>query len=113
MPIHPPAHTVFRNVKDYIHMYGAAGKNFFLISFSQAIIHIYVCYLHPVYRLGDGVTDDTAAINAAISAGGRYGHGRGQSSPTAPAIIYFPAGTNLISGSITDYYFTQLIGRSY
>ncbi|KAJ5082967.1 CAZyme family GH55 [Penicillium argentinense] len=60
---------------------------------------------------GDGVTDDTAAINAAISDGGRYGPSSRESSTTTPAIVYFPAGTYLISSPIIDYYFTQLIGN--
>ncbi|KAJ5138320.1 Pectin lyase fold/virulence factor [Penicillium bovifimosum] len=62
--------------------------------------------------IGDGVTDDTAAINAAISAGGRFGPASRQSSTTTPAIVYFPSGTYLISSSIIDYYFTQLIGNA-
>ena len=57
------------------------------------------------------MTDDTAAINAAISAGGRFGPSSGETSTTTPAIVYFPAGTYLISSSIIDYYFTQLIGN--
>lgn len=61
--------------------------------------------------IGDGVTDDTAAINAAISDGGRYSPASGETSTTTPAIVYFPAGTYLISTSIIDYYFTQLIGN--
>ncbi|KAJ6050230.1 hypothetical protein N7499_010381 [Penicillium canescens] len=61
---------------------------------------------------GDGVTDDTAAINAAISAGGRFGPAGRQTSTTTPAIVYFPSGTYLISTSIIDYYFTQLIGNA-
>ncbi|CAG8321252.1 unnamed protein product [Penicillium salamii] len=61
---------------------------------------------------GDGVTDDTAAINAAISAGGRFGPASRQSSTTTPAIVYFPSGTYIISTSIIDYYFTQLIGNA-
>ncbi|KAJ5662530.1 Pectin lyase fold/virulence factor [Penicillium maclennaniae] len=60
---------------------------------------------------GDGVTDDTAAINLAISDGGRYGPASRESSTTTPAIVYFPEGTYLISTSIIDYYFTQLIGN--
>ncbi|KAL1962166.1 hypothetical protein VTN77DRAFT_512 [Rasamsonia byssochlamydoides] len=60
---------------------------------------------------GDGVTDDTAAINAAISGGGRNGPSSGETTTTTPAIVYFPAGTYLISSSIIDYYFTQLIGN--
>ncbi|RDW84364.1 hypothetical protein BP6252_01954 [Coleophoma cylindrospora] len=59
---------------------------------------------------GDGIADDTAAINAAISAGGRCGQGC-SSSTTTPAVVYFPAGTYLISSSIVDYYYTQLIGN--
>lgn len=42
---------------------------------------------------GDGVTDDTEAINAAISDGGRcefYGECHG--ATTTPALVYFPAG---------------------
>ncbi|RAL65105.1 hypothetical protein DID88_001211 [Monilinia fructigena] len=59
---------------------------------------------------GDGVTDDTAAINAAISAGGRCGQGC-SSTTTTPAVVYFPSGTYLISSSIIDYYYTQIIGN--
>ncbi|KUI53426.1 Glucan 1,3-beta-glucosidase [Cytospora mali] len=59
--------------------------------------------------VGDGVTDDTAAINAAITAGSRCGEGCA-SSTTTPAVVYFPAGTYLISSSIIPYYFTMLIG---
>ncbi|KAJ5606538.1 CAZyme family GH55 [Penicillium lagena] len=60
---------------------------------------------------GDGVTDDTAAINSAISSGGRFGPNGGQTSTTTPAIVYFPEGTYLVSTSIIDYYYTQLIGN--
>ncbi|CRG91076.1 hypothetical protein PISL3812_08124 [Talaromyces islandicus] len=72
---------------------------------------------HTVFRnvkdygaKGDGVTDDTAAINSAISSGGRCGEGCFSSTLT-PAIVYFPAGTYLISYPIFDYYFTEIIGN--
>ncbi|KAK3682422.1 pectate lyase superfamily protein-domain-containing protein [Podospora appendiculata] len=58
---------------------------------------------------GDGVTDDTDAINAAINAGNPCGQGCTSTTMT-PALVYFPAGTYLISKSITPAYFTQLIG---
>ncbi|KAF8831726.1 hypothetical protein HHX47_DHR1001195 [Lentinula edodes] len=41
---------------------------------------------------GDGVTDDTAAINV------------------SPAVVFFPQGTYLVSSPIIAYYYTQLIG---
>ncbi|ROW13772.1 hypothetical protein VPNG_03661 [Cytospora leucostoma] len=60
---------------------------------------------------GDGVTDDTAAINAAISSGNRCGfNGTCVATTTTPATVYFPAGTYLVSSSILDFYYTQLIG---
>lgn len=59
---------------------------------------------------GDGVTDDTAAINAAISAGSRCGQGTCDSSTVTPAIVYFPQGTYLVSAPIIAYYYSQLIG---
>ncbi|KAA1476062.1 beta-1,3-glucanase [Dentipellis sp. KUC8613] len=58
---------------------------------------------------GDGVTDDTAAINAAISQGGRCGNGCGSSS-TTPATVFFPQGTYLVSTPIQAYYYTELVG---
>ncbi|KAL2175005.1 glycoside hydrolase family 55 protein [Thermothelomyces heterothallicus CBS 202.75] len=71
---------------------------------------------YPVFRnvkdygaRGDGVTDDTAAINAAINAGNPCNRGCASTTQT-PAVIYFPAGTYLISSSIKPAYFTQLIG---
>ncbi|KAI5283843.1 hypothetical protein KEM54_001796, partial [Ascosphaera aggregata] len=58
---------------------------------------------------GDGVSDDTEAINAAVSDGNRCGLGCG-SSTTTPAIVYFPAGTYAVSKPINQLYMTQFIG---
>jgi glucan 1,3-beta-glucosidase len=60
-------------------------------------------------RLGDGLTDDTVAINNAISSGSRCGHGC-DSSTITPALVYFPPGTYLVSAPIIQYYYTQLVG---
>ncbi|SJL04750.1 related to glucan 1,3-beta-glucosidase [Armillaria ostoyae] len=60
--------------------------------------------------VGDGKHDDTKAINRAISHGKRCGGGKCKSSTTTRAIVYFPAGTYLVSKSIIAYYATQLIG---
>lgn len=61
---------------------------------------------------GDGLTDDTAAIQRAVSEGGRCAPGVCQSSTTTPAVVYFPQGTYLISASILDYYYTQVYFRA-
>lgn len=58
---------------------------------------------------GDGITDDTDAINNAISYGNRCGRGC-DSSTVDPALVYFPSGTYLISRPIIQYYYTQLVG---
>jgi hypothetical protein len=58
---------------------------------------------------GDGVTDDTACINAAISSGGRCGLGCG-SSTVEPGLIYFPSGSYVVSSPIIMYYYSQLVG---
>ncbi|KZF24126.1 glycoside hydrolase family 55 protein [Xylona heveae TC161] len=71
---------------------------------------------YPIYRnvmdygaKGDGSTDDTNAINLAISTGNRCGHGC-DSSTVTPAIVYFPPGTYIVSSPIIQYYYTQFIG---
>ena len=60
--------------------------------------------------VGDGVTDDTAAINEAIVTGNRCGGGGCDSTTITPAIVYFPPGTYLVSTPIIQYYYTQLHG---
>ncbi|RVX69613.1 hypothetical protein B0A52_06677 [Exophiala mesophila] len=57
----------------------------------------------------DGVSDDTIAINAAISHGPRCAF-QCDSSTTSPAIIYFPPGTYRVSAPIVQLYYTQFIG---
>ncbi|KAH9484138.1 putative glucan endo-1,3-beta-glucosidase [Psilocybe cubensis] len=59
---------------------------------------------------GDGFTDDTVAINNAITAGSRCGGGTCASSTLTPAVVFFPQGTYIISAPIIAYYYTQLIG---
>lgn len=58
--------------------------------------------------VGDGITDDTAAIQRAISEGNRCAPGSCSSSTTTPAVVYFPGGTYLVSSTIYDYYNTQV-----
>ncbi|KAK0259993.1 hypothetical protein B0A54_09477 [Friedmanniomyces endolithicus] len=58
---------------------------------------------------GDGVTDDTYAINNASADGNRCGLGC-DSQTTTPAIVFFPPGTYMISAPIIQYYYTQFIG---
>ncbi|CZR66146.1 probable glucan 1,3-beta-glucosidase [Phialocephala subalpina] len=58
---------------------------------------------------GDGSTDDTAAINAAITAGTRCGQGC-DSSTITPALVYFPPGTYMISAPLVQLYYTQFVG---
>jgi glucan 1,3-beta-glucosidase len=91
-------YKVFRNVKDY----GAKG---WVQLAGQRMGSMYWDWNR------DGVTDDTAAIQNAISSGGRCAPGVCQSTTTSPAVIYFPGGTYIISSSIIDYYYTQLIGN--
>jgi len=59
---------------------------------------------------GDGETDDTAAINRAISEGNRCGPGC-TGSTTTPALVYFPPGTYIVTAPLIDYYYTQIIGN--
>jgi hypothetical protein len=59
---------------------------------------------------GDGRTDDTEAINKAISEGNRCGPGCTGSTKT-PGLVYFPPGTYMVSSPIIDFYNTQLIGN--
>ncbi|KAJ3493330.1 hypothetical protein NLG97_g4801 [Lecanicillium saksenae] len=58
---------------------------------------------------GDGVTDDTAAINNAFADGGRCGLGC-DSSTVTPAMVYFPPGTYVVSAPIHLYYYSQMVG---
>ncbi|KAF2673840.1 pectin lyase-like protein [Microthyrium microscopicum] len=59
---------------------------------------------------GDGITDDTKAINEAMQQGNRCGE-KCYGSTTKNAIVYFPSGTYLISSQINSYYGTQMIGN--
>ncbi|KAL9052926.1 MAG: hypothetical protein Q9162_005104 [Coniocarpon cinnabarinum] len=71
---------------------------------------------YPIFRnvkdygaKGDGSSDDTQAINSAITDGNRCGQGC-DSSTTTPALVYFPAGTYVVSAPIVQLYFTQFVG---
>ena len=59
---------------------------------------------------GDGVTDDTAAIQEAINAQDRGPGGNGRGTTGAPASVYFPSGTYLVSSMIQMYVDTVLFG---
>ncbi|GAB1197984.1 hypothetical protein APSETT444_007290 [Aspergillus pseudonomiae] len=67
--------------------------------------------------VGDGVTDDTAAINRAVTAFSSSDHTNSRcgkdcgSTSTGGAVVYFPAGTYVISTPIIQYYYTQFIGN--
>ena len=89
------AFKIYRNVQDY----GAKGVLPPLLILNKLL----------TVTLGDGNTDDTAAINKAITDGNRCGKGC-DSSTTTPALVYFPPGTYVVSAPIIQYYYTQLVG---
>lgn len=60
---------------------------------------------------GDGITDDTDAIQNAITSNCRCSAASAcQGSTSEPALVYFPQGTYLIHHSIQIDYYTHLIG---
>lgn len=59
--------------------------------------------------VGDGVADDTEAINRAVSDGNRCGNNC-DSQTITPALVYFPPGTYLVSRPIIQYYYSQFVG---
>ncbi|KAI5868058.1 pectate lyase superfamily protein-domain-containing protein [Durotheca rogersii] len=67
--------------------------------------------------VGDGVTDDTAAINRAASAMSKDNLGETRcdadcgSTTTLGALVYFPPGVYLISSPVIQYYYTQFVGN--
>lgn len=60
---------------------------------------------------GDGVTDDSDAINRAISDQDRCGPWDCDSSTDSSAVVYFPSGTYIIGKPIVMYYMTMLHGN--
>lgn len=60
---------------------------------------------------GDGIHDDTYAINNATFDGSRCSYYQNcTQQTTTPAIIYFPPGTYLISTPLIMLYYTQFVG---
>lgn len=72
---------------------------------------------HTVFRnvkdygaVGDGSTDDTAAINKAIQDGPNRCIDKCDSRTVSPALVYFPPGTYVVSSPIIQTYYTQFVG---
>jgi glucan 1,3-beta-glucosidase len=61
--------------------------------------------------VGDGTTDDSLAIQAAINDGDRGPGGNGRGTTGAPAVIYFPTGTYLMANPIQLYVDTVMLGN--
>ncbi|KAI0118701.1 glycoside hydrolase family 55 protein [Nemania sp. FL0031] len=59
---------------------------------------------------GDGTTDDTDAINKAITDGPGRCIDKCDSRTSHPALVFFPSGTYLISKPIVQTYYTQFVG---
>ncbi|KAH7139188.1 exo-beta 1,3 glucanase-like protein [Dendryphion nanum] len=60
---------------------------------------------------GDGVTDDSDAINRAIADQDRCGPWVCDSSTDSPAVVYFPSGTYIVGKPIIMYYMTMIHGN--
>ncbi|RYP69856.1 hypothetical protein DL771_005867 [Monosporascus sp. 5C6A] len=67
--------------------------------------------------VGDGVTDDTAAINRAMSSFSQFNQDDSRcglecgSSSVLNAVVYFPPGTYLVTKPIIMYFHTQMVGN--
>ncbi|CAI7581755.1 unnamed protein product [Penicillium pancosmium] len=93
-----------------------SGSSYWLANLEQRGTSPYALSGYKVWRnvkdygaKGDGVTDDTAAINKVISDGGRCGVNCG-SSTIYPTVVFFPPGNYLVSSPLIQYYNTQFLG---
>ncbi|KAH7374494.1 glucan 1,3-beta-glucosidase [Plectosphaerella cucumerina] len=59
---------------------------------------------------GDGTTDDTDAINAALAEGPDRCLSNCDSRTSTPAIVYFPPGEYLVSRPLVPPYYTHMVG---
>ncbi|XXH05145.1 hypothetical protein Hte_011570 [Hypoxylon texense] len=59
---------------------------------------------------GDGVTDDTDALNKAVTDGLNRCIDHCDSRTSTPALLYFPPGVYLVSKPIVQTYYTQFVG---
>ncbi|KXJ94268.1 glucan 1,3-beta-glucosidase GLUC78 precursor [Microdochium bolleyi] len=95
----------------------AAGSSYWFSSIKRQGVAVFGEQGHTVYRnikdfgaVGDGVTDDTDAINKAIQSGPNRCIDECDSRTNAPALVYFPPGTYLVSKPIVQTYYTQFVG---
>ncbi|QKX62004.1 uncharacterized protein TRUGW13939_09160 [Talaromyces rugulosus] len=79
------------------------------VAFGNATDYQIFRNVHDFGAKGDGSTDDTDAIQKAISSGNRCEENC-DSSTVTPAIVYFPPGTYVVSRALNQSYYTQMIG---
>ena len=96
--------------------YGKEESRYWMAEMAQVGASPYAPDGYKVWRnvkdygaVGDGVTDDTAAINAAITDGGKCSHICDRSIVT-PTVVYLPEGKYLVSSPVYHYPDTQIIG---
>ncbi|KAM0211010.1 hypothetical protein ACHAQD_010475 [Fusarium lateritium] len=126
-PVHEPA-SAFRysendtNVAEHVvdkdkNLRKRASSDWWMATISQRGSSPFAPSGYQVWRdvkdFGDGVADDTDAINKAISSDGRCGGGKCTGSTIYPATVYFPPGIYKVSSSIIQYYNTEMIGNVY
>ncbi|KPM38241.1 Glucan 1,3-beta-glucosidase [Neonectria ditissima] len=97
-------------------VYAAADSTWWFASIERQGAAAYGAADYKIFRnvkdygaTGDGSTDDTAAINAAMSDGNRCGKGC-DSTTVTPGLIYFPPGTYVVSKPLLPYYYTHMVG---
>ncbi|KAK7408407.1 hypothetical protein QQX98_009447 [Neonectria punicea] len=97
-------------------VYAAADSTWWLANIKRQGAAAYGSADYKIFRnvkdygaTGDGSTDDTEAINAAMSDGNRCGKGC-DSTTVTPALIYFPPGTYVVSKPLLPYYYTHIVG---
>lgn len=91
-------YVIYRNVMDY----GAKGEQHCNSPFPFRVTN-------SLHLTGNGINDDTDAINNATQ-DGRNCIYPCDSSTTTPAIIYFPPGTYMVSTPLIMTYYTQYVG---
>lgn len=94
-----------------------AGSNYWVGDIKRQGYAAYAKQGYKVFRnvkeygaKGDGSTDDTEAINKAVTDGDNRCISGCDSRTSTPALVYFPPGTYMVSKPIVQTYYTQFVG---